>query len=133
MRSVFFILVIFLLFAGCARRQEEPEESAEAPAFELTLPQIPKLTAPERPEILDLEQMPRLTDSDKPTNRDIQLALQNAGFYYGKIDGIIGPLSTRAIREFQEKYNLPVDGQVGPKTWAVLENYLPDLPPGQER
>ena len=109
MRSVFFILVIFLLFTGCARRQEEPEEVAQAPAFELTLPQIPRFSEPY-----------------KPTNIEIQLALKNAGFYTGEIDGIIGPLSTRAIREFQEKHNLPVDGQVGPKAWAILENYLPD-------
>ena len=45
-------------------------------------------------------------------------------FYKGKIDGDIGSLTKKAIREFQAENNLIVDGEVGPKTWVVLKKYL---------
>ena len=103
-----FFLLILCFFIGCSR---EPENSGQEPKREpcgLTLPQIP-----------------RLPSSYKPTNKDIQIALRNAGFYEGAIDGDIGPLSRRAIREFQAENNLAVDGRVGLKTWAELSTYLP--------
>jgi len=59
-----------------------------------------------------------------PSKKEIQLALQNAGFYEGEIDGKIGPVSKRAIEEFQKVNGLKVDGKVGPQTWGALEKYL---------
>ena len=35
-------------------------------------------------------------------------------------DGIFGPLTEEAVREFQRGHGLAVDGIVGPKTWAAL-------------
>ncbi len=57
-------------------------------------------------------------------NKDVQLALKNAGFYAGSIDGKIGPKTKSAIMEFQKAKGLKGDGKVGPKTWAELEKYL---------
>ena len=37
-----------------------------------------------------------------------------------KIDGIFGPGTRSAVRAFQKKYGLVVDGIVGPKTWKKL-------------
>ncbi len=63
-----------------------------------------------------------------PTNKQIQTALKNAGYYSGAIDGKLGPMSKKAIEEFQKANNLKVDGKVGPKTWAILEKYLDSSP-----
>ncbi|MBN1913748.1 MAG: peptidoglycan-binding protein [Candidatus Omnitrophica bacterium] len=61
----------------------------------------------------------------KPVPKEIQSALKNAGYYSGRIDGKIGPVSKKAIEAFQKAKGLKADGKVGPKTWAVLSGYLP--------
>ena len=106
-RIILCFLLMLLLSMGCSKEQESIKLESESSSVEFTLPQIPKLSA-----------------SYKPANKDIQIALKNAGFYKGKIDGDIGPLTRKAIREFQLKNNLTVDGELGPKTWVVLKKYL---------
>ena len=54
----------------------------------------------------------------------IQVALKNAGFYRGPVDGVMGPVTRKAVRSFQNKYELAADGKVGPQTWALLQPYL---------
>ena len=38
----------------------------------------------------------------------------------GAPDGIFGRMTREAVRRFQERNTLTVDGYVGPKTWARL-------------
>lgn len=61
---------------------------------------------------------------EKPSIQDIQQALSNANLYEGKIDGILGPNTRKAIEAFQSEKGLKVDGKVGPKTWQKLKEYL---------
>ena len=60
----------------------------------------------------------------KSNVREIQTCLKNAGFYSGKIDGVKGKQTRKAIREFQESNGLKADGVVGPKTWDSLSRYM---------
>lgn len=53
----------------------------------------------------------------------VQKALAEAGFYKGAMDGVLGPKTRAAIRVFQEKHGLTVDGKCGPKTWEKLKAY----------
>lgn len=53
-------------------------------------------------------------------NKAIQKKLKQLGYYKGKIDGIIGYQSLKAIKKFQKDYGLKVDGIVGKNTAKAL-------------
>jgi len=52
---------------------------------------------------------------------DVQVKLKNLGLYTSTVDGINGPGTKRAIKQFQKKAGLNIDGVVGPLTLAALE------------
>ena len=54
------------------------------------------------------------------TVREIQTRLKNWGYYDGAVDGIYGSQTEKAVRYFQRKNGLSVDGQVGNQTLAAL-------------
>lgn len=56
--------------------------------------------------------------------RDVQKALNHAGFNPGKVDGKVGPNTVRAIKQFQSAEGLKADGVVGPRTWERLRKHL---------
>lgn len=57
--------------------------------------------------------------------RVVQMALSNAGFNPGPIDGAMGEKTQQAIKEFQKANQLKVDGKIGYKTLSILATYLP--------
>ena len=63
-------------------------------------------------------------ESKKLSDRQVQTALKNAGFYRGSVDGKIGFATTEAIKAFQRANGLKADGVVGKKTRANLMKYL---------
>ena len=52
----------------------------------------------------------------------LQLWLNSIGFRTEPVDGIFGPSTERAVREFQENVGLATDGIVGPASLAALHN-----------
>ncbi len=74
-----------------------------------------------------LSEIPSVSSSKNATSltkADIQIALKNAGFYNGPIDGKMGSYTRKAIREFQKENGLEVDGVAGKKTKSLLVKYL---------
>ena len=55
------------------------------------------------------------------SRREAQFLLRALGMYQGQTDGVIGPLTSRALVAFQTEYGLEVDGKLGPETTAALE------------
>lgn len=52
--------------------------------------------------------------------RKIQEKLKRWGYYNGNVDGIYGSKTLTAVREFQRKNGLAVDGIAGPKTLSAM-------------
>lgn len=52
--------------------------------------------------------------------RTVQTKLKRWGYYTGTVDGIYGNLTRKAVRYFQSRNGLVVDGIVGKKTAAAL-------------
>jgi len=60
---------------------------------------------------------------------ECQTRLKNWGYYDGPVDGIYGPSTFQAVKNFQRKNGLPVDGIVGAQTWSALGLGTPTTAP----
>jgi len=98
-----------------SKLQAQPSVLEKIPSVEKSKEEISKIAGPQKEEKVVLPQ-------DKA--KQIQIALKKAGFYSGPIDGKIGPKTRQAIKAFQKKNNLKVDGIVGKNTWEKLKVYL---------
>jgi peptidoglycan hydrolase-like protein with peptidoglycan-binding domain len=78
---------------------------------------MPKDANPRRPAS---GAMPSETRSQGEMVRDAQIALRDAGYQPGRIDGVMGPTTQAAIREFQASYGLPQTGRLDEPTQRQL-------------
>jgi beta-lactamase class A len=60
--------------------------------------------------------------------RAIQIFLRDIGLYKGAIDGIIGPRTRDAVKEFQRDSGLTPDGIVGKKTSSAIIEHMSKSP-----
>lgn len=54
----------------------------------------------------------------------IQQELRILGYFNGEPDGILGPVTEEALKEFQTEAGITVDGQYGPETYIALADAL---------
>ncbi len=64
----------------------------------------------------------------RPSARQVQTALKSAGYYSGRIDGMMGKQSRQALKSFQAANNLRSSGKLNRKTWELLKAYLDKKP-----
>ena len=67
------------------------------------------------------------------TIREVQQALQRAGFDPGTIDGRMGRKTREALRHFQQAQGLVADGRIGPQTIAKLKAYTAPATSGETK
>jgi peptidoglycan hydrolase-like protein with peptidoglycan-binding domain len=135
---IILALVLTLYLVGCGKKEAALEESQEPMSMESlstintetkAAPESKAQTTQATPVVettaapVKLAPLPP-SGPYKPTTQEIQTALKNAGFYKGAVDGKSGPMTKKAIEEFQKANALKVDGKVGTKTWAVLSKHL---------
>lgn len=65
--------------------------------------------------------------SRAPSVRELQELLNKAGATL-TVDGHFGPATGRALRQFQSRMGLTVDGIAGRQTWATLRGVRPTVP-----
>ena len=58
--------------------------------------------------------------ANDPEIAALQVSLRAKGMYFGQIDGVAGPLTSEGLRAFQRAADLPVTGELGPRTRAEL-------------
>jgi peptidoglycan hydrolase-like protein with peptidoglycan-binding domain len=63
--------------------------------------------------------------------KELQRELHRLGLEPGMVDGRYGPLTTQAVKRFQEGHNLPADGIAGPETLNGIRENNPATPEHQ--
>jgi peptidoglycan hydrolase-like protein with peptidoglycan-binding domain len=77
--------------------------------------------------------LPTLRRGDRSSSvAQLQQILSDDGFLHAAgvrlgnpsgavVDGIFGPITESAVRDLQQRYNIPVTGQVNPRTWEAID------------
>jgi peptidoglycan hydrolase-like protein with peptidoglycan-binding domain len=63
-------------------------------------------------------------NAGEDTVRNIQAGLGKLGYDPGPADGRFGPKTRDAIRKYQERNKLLVDGQASPELWAHIQQRI---------
>ncbi len=71
-------------------------------------------------EILSSVSNMEVVDAAVANTTEVQKRLKKWGYYTGSVDGINGPKTIAAVKQFQKKYGLTQDGIVGPLTAAKM-------------
>ncbi len=125
--ALVFVTGLFLV-SGCGQKNQQatavtPETGkAQGAPVQMTVEQ-PKAQETAMPAA-SVESEASAAAFARPSDTEIQQALKNSGVYEGEIDGKIGPMTKKAIEEFQTKNELTPDGKVGRRTWEKLQPYL---------
>ncbi len=128
-----FLGFVVLFFSGCGSREEahetvgtEPTWSEPAPGVTVvsSRPVSPAVSVTASPSVSAPVAFSELPQNASEKTRLIQAALKGAGYYAGAVDGKAGPLTQKAIEDFQGSQGLKADGVVGPVTWEKLKQYL---------
>jgi peptidoglycan hydrolase-like protein with peptidoglycan-binding domain len=92
-----------------------PRQPAPAPASVSAAPR--QQVAPRQPVAAAQPKAARPTLRVGARGEDVRFLQRKLGI---RADGIFGPQTERAVRAFQSRHKLTVDGVVGPRTWGRL-------------
>lgn len=136
--SLFFLVTAsFLLITGCATTGKKSDLETQALRNQVSVLETrlkekdqeiynlkETLNSSEQANTKQVSRAVSFKVKAKATNKNIQVALKNAGYDIGVIDGKMGKNTREAIKVFQKANNLKADGMVGKKTWELLAPYL---------
>ena len=96
-----------------------------SPSTEFTPPDVPATATGGADDATDTADSPVALPTLRvgmtgPAVSRVQETLDSRGFYDGAIDGVFGPATEAAVKDFQDSVELVADGIVGPATWQAL-------------
>jgi peptidoglycan hydrolase-like protein with peptidoglycan-binding domain len=100
---------------GAAQPESVPPSSSAGPATPSEAPQAsiqPNATAPEPAADISM------------STAEVQRRLTELGYHPGPVDGIDGPKTTSALRQFQHDHDLAITGTVDGETIRELDKSL---------
>lgn len=68
----------------------------------------------------DQLRMDAVPNLDQDNIRKVQQALEEKGFEVGPVDGILGPRTKEAVRNFQDRYGMKASGEIDNQTLFAL-------------
>jgi peptidoglycan hydrolase-like protein with peptidoglycan-binding domain len=68
-------------------------------------------------KLLDMNEVPTLSPQ---WILRVQQALQRKGFNPGPIDGVFGPMTRDAVRDYQDRFGMPATGELDNQTLYAL-------------
>jgi len=129
--SLIILFIFFISLTGCASLRKKDLTSQElrnqTQALEAELQKKNEEIALLKERLKEKEEISKSSFPEakrRPSVKQIQLALRNAGYNPGPIDGKMGKQTRQAIKAFQKANGLTPDGKVGRKTWELLRQYL---------
>jgi len=141
---VFSLLIIFLVsLSGCATGRKKTDLEIQGLRNQISVLETQILSKDEEINSLK-ESLSRVQETQqqevtvkkvskkkiigevksRPNAKQIQIALENAGYNPGAVDGRMGKQTRDAIKAFQKANGLVADGKVGKQTWNLLRGYL---------
>ncbi|MFA5410513.1 MAG: peptidoglycan-binding domain-containing protein [Candidatus Omnitrophota bacterium] len=129
-KGLILVLLVGFLFAlsGCATGRKQKEMEIQGLRNQVSVLEAQIQAKDEEISSLRGRMLPKSKVVGevkfRPKAKDVQIALRNAGYNPGAIDGRMGRQTRDAIRAFQRANNLSVDGKVGKQTWSLLKEYL---------
>jgi len=78
-------------------------------------------TQQDRPNNINRKQWSKQDTGSKTEVRQVQTALKSRGFDPGSIDGVMGPKTMMAIRNFQSSQGMTASGMINEPTLAALQ------------
>ena len=79
---------------------------------------------------LNMDAVPNLSEENI---RQVQEALRKKGFDPGPVDGIFGPKTEEAVRNFQDRYGMKASGKIDNQTLFALGEAELTGQPGSDR
>jgi peptidoglycan hydrolase-like protein with peptidoglycan-binding domain len=119
MRRTLMICMITVL-AAFPLRAGAQQSGTTTPTYEEEQAKGRLMPKDAHPRAPSSEVMPSEARSQENVVRNAQIALRDAGYEPGRIDGMMGPRTQAAIREFQAAHGLPQTGMLDESTQQRL-------------
>lgn len=112
-KIIFIAIIVIFIFSGCSSLQDKSKNQVKSKNLtSSTKKKVKKAKEPPKPKVFKL-------GSSGSDVKSIQDKLNNYG-YAITADGKFGPSTDWAVRDFQYKHNIAMDGSVSDQTMNLL-------------